>query len=82
MRMKAQFMGSLEVVGQITHIKEKDEWIIMNVRTTTPAGWDLRAALTHKDIITLLRLMLRPRILLYIIFGFGKPNSKKTVPEY
>ena len=82
MRMKARFMGSLEVVGQITQLKEKDDWLIMNVRTTTPAGWDLHAALTHKDIVTMIKLMLRPRTLRYIFFGFGKPGSKNQVPDY
>ncbi len=82
MRMKAEFMGTLEVVGEITNIKEMDEWLILNIRTTAPVGWNLRAALTHKDLVTMIKFMLNPSILRYIIFGFGKPKDQKRLPEY
>ena len=82
MRMKAQFMGTLEVVGEITDLRVKDEWLIMNVRTTTPAGWNLKAALSHADLLALLRFLFRPRNLGYVLFGFGKPADKKRIPEY
>jgi len=82
MRMKAEFIGTLEVVGEIAHVKEKDGWLILNVRTTTPAGWNLRAAFTHEDLVTMIKLMLRPSNLRYIIFGFGKPRDQKRLPEY
>jgi len=82
MRMKSHFMGTLEVVGQITQLKEKEDWLILNIRTTTPAGWNLTAALTHEDIVTMIKLMLRPSNLRYVLFGFGKPSDKTRVPEY
>lgn len=82
MRMKARFMGTLEVVGQITQLEEKDDWLIMKIRTTTPAGWNLNAALNHEDILTMIKFMLRPSNLRYILFGFGKPRDKTRVPEY
>ena len=82
MRMKAEFMGTLEVVGEITQLKKKDDWLILNVRTTTPTGWNLRAAFTHEDLVTMIKWMLRPSNLRYIIFGFGKPRDQNQLPEY
>jgi hypothetical protein len=82
MRMKSTFMGAIEIVGEIQDLKVKDGWLFMNLRTTTPTGWNLDAALTHDDIMRLLRLMLRPRNLWYVIFGFGKPKDKDLSPEY
>lgn len=82
MRMKSAFMGSLEIVGEIDSLKAKDGWLIMNMRTTTPTGWNLNAALTHEDIMTLLKLMFKPSNLRYVIFGFGKPKDKNQSPEY
>lgn len=82
MRMKAEFMGTLEVVGEITRLQKKEDWLIMNVRTTAPAGWNLRAAFTHEDLVTMLKLLFRPSILIYIISGFGKPRDKNQRPEY
>lgn len=80
--MKARFIGNLEVVGQITQLKKMENWLILNIRTSTPAGWNLYAALTHKDILTMIKLMLKPSIFCYVILGFGKPNSKTQVPKY
>jgi len=75
-------MGTLEIVGEISEIKVKDEFLIMNIRTTIPVGWNLRAALTHKDIITLIKLLFKPKNLFYILFGFGKPRNEANIPDY
>lgn len=83
MRMKSTaIMGTLEIVGEISEIKVKDEFLIMNIRTTIPVGWNLRAALTHKDIITLIKLLFKPKNLFYILFGFGKPRNEANIPDY
>ena len=75
-------MGNVEIVGDITDLTPKDEWLIMNLRTTTPAGWNLKAAMSHADLMALLKLMFKPRNIGYVLFGFGKPSDKKRVPEY
>ena len=82
MRMKAEFMGTLEVVGEITRLQHKGDWLIMNVSTTVPTGWNLRAAFTHQDIMTMMKFMFKPSVLRYIIFGAGKPGDKNQRPEY
>ena len=80
--MKSEFMGSLEIVGEISSLRVKDGWLIMNMATTTPTGWNLNAALTHEDIMTLLKFMFKPSNLGYVLFGFGKPKDKNESPEY
>ena len=83
MRMKSTaIMGILELVGEISDLRVKDEWLIMNLRTTTPSGWNLKVALSHADLLTLLKLLCRPRNLAYFLFGFGKPGDKNRIPEY
>jgi len=73
-------MGNLEMTGQISGITVKDEFLVMNLRTSV--GWNLRAAMSHEDILTFIRLMLKPANLAYVLFGFGKPKDKTRVPEY
>ena len=81
MRMKSTaIMGTVEMVGEITDIGVKDEFLVMNIRTTV--GWNLRAALSHSDLLTFLKLILKPRNLAYVLFGFGKPKDKNRAPEY
>jgi hypothetical protein len=80
-RMKSTaIMGTVEMVGEITDIRVKDEFLVMNVRTTV--GWNLRAALSHEDLLTFLKLMFKPSNLAYALFGFGKPRDKERIPEY
>jgi hypothetical protein len=81
MRMKSTGIGNLELVGKITALKEVDDWLIMHLKTTTPVGWDLRAAFTHEDLRAFMKLLLRPSNLRYLIFGFAKPG-KRPPPEY
>jgi len=73
-------MGTIEMVGEITDIRVKDDFLVMNVRTTV--GWNLRAALSHNDLLTFVRLLIKPSNLAYVLFGFGKPKDKARVPEY
>jgi hypothetical protein len=46
----------------------------MNVKLDNPVGWSATAALTHRDLMTLVKLLMRPSALRYILFGFGKPT--------
>ena len=81
MRMKSTaIIGTLELIGEISDIRVKDEFLVMNIRTTV--GWNLRAALSHNDLLTFMRLLIRPSNLAYVLFGFGKPRDKKHIPEY
>ncbi len=82
MRMKSTGIWPLELVGDITEVKAVNDWLIMNLRTTTPAGWDLSAALTHEDLRTMIRLLMKPRNLKYFILGFLKPVRDNLPPEY
>ncbi len=83
LRMKSTaIMGALELEGKISDLRVKNDWLIMNLRTTTPAGWNLKAAISHSDLLTVARLMFRPRNILYVLFGFGKPREKFRNPEY
>ncbi len=78
MKMKVSGLENVELVGDITGISESKGYLIMNVRLTTPLGWQAKAALTHKDLRNLIKLLLlRPSNLRYMIFGFGKPRSIK-----
>jgi hypothetical protein len=81
--MKSTGIWPLELVGDIIDVKPMDDWLIMHLRTTTPAGWDLKAALTHEDLITMLKLLLKPRNLKWLVLGFlKKAVADKPVPEY
>ena len=82
MRIKSTGIFPLELVGDITEIKAENDWLVMNLRTTTPAGWGLSAALTYEDLRTMLRLLMKPRNLKCLTLGFFKPARNSPPPGY
>ncbi len=82
MRMKSTGILPIELVGKITDMNVSHDWLIMHLRTSTPAGWDLKAALTHEDVRTLFRLLIKPANLWYLIVGFLRHPGDKPPPEY
>lgn len=76
MRMKVSGLQHVELVGEVTGLNESDGYLVMNVRLDNPVGWSAKAALTHRDLMTLLKLLMRPAALGYMLFGFGKPHRQ------
>ena len=74
MRMKVSGLQHVELIGSVTQISESDGYLLMNVKLDNPVGWSATAALTHRDLMTLVKLLMRPSALRYILFGFGKPT--------
>jgi hypothetical protein len=78
MKMKMALLGPIEMVGDITDIKEVNKWLVIHVKMTTPAGVEATVALTHRDLMSMIKLMLRPSNLRYVLLGFGKPREEKS----
>jgi hypothetical protein len=80
MKMKVSGLQHVELVGEVTRLNESEGYLQMKVRLDSPAGWTATAALTHRDLMTLMKLLIRPTALRYVLFGFGKPGSQATKP--
>ncbi|MBN2074549.1 MAG: hypothetical protein JW762_03260 [Dehalococcoidales bacterium] len=80
MKMKVSGLENVELVGKVTDVYKKDGYLVLDVGLTIPIGWNAKAAMTHKDLMYLVKLLLKPANLLYIFFGFGKPRSN-TIKE-
>jgi len=75
MKMKVSGLQHVELIGSVTQLSESDGYLLMNVKLDNPVGWSATAALTHRDLMTLVKLLVRPSALRYILFGFGKPTG-------
>jgi len=74
--MKVSGLQHVELIGSVTRLSETDGYLVMNVKLENPVGWSATAALTHRDLMTLVKLLIRPSALHYIFFGFGKPHPE------
>lgn len=78
MRMKVSGLPTIEFRGEISGIEESDGHLCMGIRLSTPLGWSADAALTHKDLMTIMKeIFFKPRNLFYLMYGFAKTDAKK-----
>ena len=70
------------MVGDIADLQLVGDYFILHVETTEPVKWHVRAALTHKNLRTMMKLLLKPSNLRYLLFGFSKPKTNRPVPQY
>jgi hypothetical protein len=78
MKMKVSGLQHVELIGDVTRLSESEGHLVMNVTLRNPVGWSATASLTHRDLMNLVKLLLKPSALRYVLFGFGKPSSKKS----
>ncbi len=76
MRLRSTGLGKTELVGEVEDLKRSGDFLIMVVNTTSPVKWKVRAALSHKDMFSLLRMMLKWSILRYLLRIKDKPNAE------
>jgi len=78
MKMKVSGLENIELMGDITGFRVSNEYLLMDIRLTKPVGWHAEAYLSHRDLMTFIRLLLsKPSNLHYIIFGTRKSQNKK-----
>ncbi|MBI4333789.1 MAG: hypothetical protein HY673_21215 [Chloroflexi bacterium] len=75
MRMRSTGLGKTELVAEVEDLKRMGGFLILVIATSQPVKWKVRAAMTHKDLFKLFRLMLRWSNLKYLIFNIGKKES-------
>jgi hypothetical protein len=78
MKMKVSGLQHVELMGDVTSLSDSEGYLVMNITLKNPVGWSATASLTHRDLMTLVKLLLKPAALRYVLFGFGKPPKKKN----
>ena len=68
MRFKSTGLGPQELKGTMEDLSPADkDLLVLHIKTYEPVKWDLKAALEPKDIPVMIKGMLKPSILLYIL---------------
>ena len=79
MRFRSAGLGQTELKGKISDLSPVGEdLLVLHIQTHEPVEWHLRAAMERKDIPKVLKGMLKPSILFYII---GTLFYMKKVPK-
>jgi len=82
MRFKSSGLGPQELKGKLADLSPVGkDLLVLHIKTYDPVRWDLKAALERKDIPNMIKGMLKPAILIYIIrtLIYIKKNPKEPV---
>ena len=82
MRMKSTGLGRMELVGNFDEISSNGDYLILSVRTTEPVRWHLRTAISRKDALSVLKLLLKPGNLRFIFAWMFKHDKGETPSDY
>jgi hypothetical protein len=86
MRVRISGALSMELAGDIMGLQEKNGYLIISMRTNvgTMRAGSVKAVFTHKDLMDVIKLLLKPSNLRYVLrhvfFGFGKPTASDASP--
>ena len=67
MLMRSTGLGKAELVAEIVAIKRQGDYLIMEMKTTEPVRWKIRGCVSHGDLKTLLKAVLKPSLLLFLL---------------
>ncbi len=77
MRMRSTGLGKTELEADVVSLEPKEGMLLMNIHTTKPVIWHIRAGIQRKDIFKLIRALLSFRVIKHILgmmFGGNHPG--------
>lgn len=81
MRMRSTGLGKTELKAHISSIEKVEDSILFKVKTTAPVRWEVRNLFQQKDIPRLIRLLLKPANIMFIIKALTKKQANAQEPE-
>ncbi len=69
MRTRSTGLGSTELVQEIKYMKPAGDYLIMGMQTVEPVKWQVRAAMTYMDVLTLMKILFKPNVVWWIVKG-------------
>ena len=75
MRFRSTGLGKTEMRGDIFDFTKNGNIFVIHVKTSQPPGWTIRAGLTYGDSLKVLALLLRPKTLFSVLFGWMKKSE-------
>jgi hypothetical protein len=67
MYFRSTGLGKTELTGSIADLKRQGDHLVMYVDVTNPVKWRIRAALSFRDLLTLLKKLMNFSILGFIL---------------
>ena len=82
MKMRSTGLGKTELVGDFESLEKKGDFLILHVKTTEPVRWHVRTAISAKDLLKVIKMMISGKVLKFLLFGPKKEDKELDTVDY
>lgn len=80
--MRSTGLGETVLEGELDMITQKDDYLILHVNTTEPVQWHVRAAIDYKDLLTLIKLIVKGPVFKFLFFGIKNRKHPRHTDDF
>jgi hypothetical protein len=83
LRIMSPEIGKIDSVGKINKLKRSGDYVVVTVAVEADPKFDLNTslALGHKDLIQLMGLFIKNKLLVFLIKGIKNRNNPGPLPK-
>jgi len=83
LRIASPELGKIDADGKMGKLKVLGDYVVVNVAVETKTDFDLdtKLALDHKDLLQLMGLFVKNKILVFLIRGIKNRNKPRPLPK-
>ena len=81
-RFRSTGLGEQMLMGEPLKFLVVDDMLVMQVQTTEPVQWVIRAGFTYRGLLRALKLALNPAVIKFLLFGWKSIKSPKLTSNF
>ena len=81
-RFRSTGLGKQMLMGEPLKMIVIDDMLIMQVQTTEPVQWVIRAAFTYRGLLRAAKLVLNTAVIKFILLGWMKMKNPKLTDDF
>ena len=70
LRFRSTGLGKTMLQGEPADVQVVDDMLVMHIESVTPVRWRIRAALSFKGLLKMVKMALKPSVIRFVLFGF------------
>ena len=82
-RITSPALGKVDTEGKLSRLTVSGDYVVVSVAVESKTGFDLNTslALGHKDLMRLVGLFVKNKLLLFLITGIRNRNNPRPLPR-
>jgi len=81
-RFRSTGLGKTVLQGQPIGIEVVGDMLVLHVQATIPVQWQIRAALTFRGLLEVVKLALKPSVIKFVLLGFKTLKNPNLTDEF